>query len=230
MERFFWREAPTRPLENRFPDGVVGFRAWQQLVRRIYEEGLIADQELPVYVWNSLWNEFINEIDKEQNRISQDCCLFVSHRRSDVSNALHVAWIATQEGYDYWLDVHNPILVSLAGKKLPRAVMSILIAAIVEIALLNVTHVIALHTQRSAGSAWIPYEFGRAKERLLHSNQAASWFNRKTSPSSCGEYVYLAVQTKTGDQIRDWLRKSRNNLCKSSVAKTWHHKDPPPLD
>jgi hypothetical protein len=125
-------------------------------------------------------------------------CVFISHRQSDWSLAEDVAKTVTNTGRDYWLDIHDPTL-RWANKKvicLGSVARAILLAAIIEIALLDSTHVISLHTVNSAGSAWIPYELGRAKARKIVSSQAAGWFDPpKILPSGCPEYVHLAHQT-----------------------------------
>jgi hypothetical protein len=83
-----------------------------------------------------------------------------------------------------------------------------LLAAIIEIALLNSTHVMTLHTTNSAGSAWIPYELGRAKARKILSSQAAGWFDPpKILPAGCPEYVRLANQTFSHQDVEDGLMK-----------------------
>jgi hypothetical protein len=66
----------------------------------------------------------------------------------------------------------------------------------------------ALHTINSAGSTWIPYELGRAKARKIFSSQAAGWFDPpKILSSGCPEYVYLAHQTFSHQDVEDWLMK-----------------------
>jgi hypothetical protein len=226
VERFFWRDAQERRLDERFSVGTIGYHAWRRLVRTIYD----VRPEAPAAVWYSAFDEFRRTVAEQEPSKPQTCCLFVSHRMADLNNALHVAWVATQCGYDYWLDVHDPVLIGLSSIAIPSPAKDILIAAIIEMALLNVTHVIALHTQYSIGSKWIPYEFGRAKDRILHSVQAAGWFDRHTPPSSCGEYVHLAEQAKTSADIRAWLSRARQNVCEPSNAKRWPHGGPPPLD
>src|SRR5262249_34033650 len=85
---------------------------------------------------------------------------------------------------------------------------SVLIAAIIEIALLSSTHVIALHTTNSLASRWVPYELGRAKARNITSLQAAGWFQKGQTVASCGDYVKLAVMTHDEPQVADWLQQT----------------------
>jgi hypothetical protein len=106
-----------------------------------------------------------------------------------------------------WLDVHDPTLALVNRLPANDPRKSLLIAAIVEIALLNCSHVIALHTSSSRSSRWVPYELGRAKAHGIVSRQAAGWFQQGQTVSGCGDYVQLAVMTHDEHQIGAWLQK-----------------------
>jgi hypothetical protein len=167
-----------------------------------------------------VFNTFLAKLDKLPRPDPPICCLFVSHRRSDVNDALHIASRATQAGYECWLDILDPTLIKLNGAVIPTPAKDILLAATIEIGLLNSTHVIAMHTQHSIGpqitlSKWIPYELGRAKARQIRSEQAACWFDQKTKPADCGEYVYLVVHARTDPEIDNWLN-TKMGPCKRS--------------
>lgn len=103
---------------------------------------------------------------------------------------------ATRAGVYYWLDLHDASLQTLGRASLPLAVQSVLIAATIEIALLNCSHVIG-----------VPYEFGRVKHRYLLSTQAASWWHPKVTSATVGEYVHLGVRAATEGEIDNWLAK-----------------------
>jgi hypothetical protein len=133
-------------------------------------------------------------------------CVFVSHQRLDTHRAERVDCLIDHHGVDSWLDVHDPTLMRI-NATLSNPLRSILIAFIVEIALLNSTHVIALHTTHSVASRWVPYELARAKARGLTSPEAAGWFEPGQTPSSCGDYVQLAVMTHNEPQVIDWIRR-----------------------
>ncbi|MDQ2963251.1 MAG: toll/interleukin-1 receptor domain-containing protein [Pseudomonadota bacterium] len=93
----------------------------------------------------------------------------MSHRRDDVDYAERIAYLAAQRGLQYWLDIHDPALAAANRAGLPSPAKEVLIAAVIEMGLLNSTHVIAVHTKNSDGSKWIPYELGRVKQRRLFS-------------------------------------------------------------
>jgi hypothetical protein len=204
MTKFSWGGPDRRPplvVEGRFGE-LPGSQAWEDLV------GIIANPEAPDRELFDAFDDFLRAIDLVDRNLVKDCA-FISHRQSDWSLAKDVARVVTNTGRDYWLDIHDPTL-QWANKKvtsLGSVAGAILLAAIIEIALLNSTHVIALHTVNSAGSAWIPYELGRAKARKIFSSQAAGWFVQPILPSSCAEYIHLAQQTLTLQDIENWLMK-----------------------
>jgi hypothetical protein len=104
-----------------------------------------------------------------------------------------IACLADHRGVNVWPDVHNPTLRWLNANPVGAPVRSLLIAAIVEIALLNSTHVIALHTASSLASRWVPYVLARAKAPGVTSVQAAGWFEDPKKPLRHGDYVQLGA-------------------------------------
>jgi hypothetical protein len=87
---------------------------------------------------------------------------------------------------------------------------ALIIAGIIEMALLSCTHVIATHTQNSLGSKWIPYELARAKGRRVISSQAAGWFDGSIlKPETQGEYVVLAEIWRGRAEVDRWLGAPR---------------------
>jgi hypothetical protein len=223
---FHWQTTATASLVIRFPAQTIGRLAWQQLVdqlavraagfspaalRQIFEQFLQqAGAPTPVPVW-------------------RQCRVFVSHRRSDVKLAERIAWLATQAGYGYWLDVHDPVLsyMGTQGQAIPSPIRDVLIAAIIEIGLLNASHVIAVMSAQSAGSKWIPYEFGRAKDRRMHSPNAASWIHPGVTLADCGEYVQLAEITSTENEILGWLNATPAGYCALPAHVSWSPPEPP---
>ena len=157
-------------------------------------------------IWRAAFSAFVLSVQPLQRAAAQPR-VFVSHRRNDGSIAEQIAWQASQAGKDYWLDLHDGTL-RLANQTIapndPRYPM--IVAGIIEMALLNCTHVIATHTPNSLGSKWIPYELARAKGRQVISNQAAGWFHPQIQqPASQGEYVVLARVCRSRADVDAWL-------------------------
>lgn len=156
--------------------------------------------------WRSAFSTFVLAVRMLQRPAGQPR-VFVSHRQLDIAVAEQIAWQATQAGKDYWLDAHDATLIR-ANKLIPSTDprYALVIAGIIEMALLSCTHVIAAHTKNSLGSKWIPYELARAKGRQVISHQAAGWFDRSIQdPRSQGEYVVLANILRTQPDVDHWL-------------------------
>ena len=141
--------------------------------------------------------------------------------------AERIAWLASRKaGLEYWLDVHDPVL-RLASAALPpgHPVYAITVAGIIEMALLNCTHVIAAHTPPPntswRPSQWIPYELARRQEGRQRNLQAgAGLFHPQVHPpESRGEYVLLADLCGSDADVERWLQ---SHVHRPIVAKAYH--------
>jgi hypothetical protein len=188
VPNYDWREYQDRPWVRRFPETVRGSLAWRTqrtpgaLAYRILEERREVSRPLP------------------------QPCVFVSHQKADAGPALRIAYLACQQGFDYWLDILDPDLTKLPGPSPPSPQQSAAaVAAIIEMALLNSTHVIAVITPNTKNSRWVPYEYGRVKNPAPITLQAACWVAPTVSPSGLPEYLHLGVVTATEKDLRHWL-------------------------
>lgn len=140
--------------------------------------------------------------------------LFVSHRKCDEDLALRIGWIAAQEGWDYWIDVLDPNLAALrrlrGGQALTPEKETLATASIVEFALLNCSHLIAVMTDNTRGSMWVPYEYGRVKEPAPFTVQVSCWRHPNLKAADCPEYLVLGKTLLNEQQIRGWLRWELN--------------------
>ena len=234
MSRFYWRETEEFNLFERFRN-VRGREEWrhflEQLLRFISRTD-VARHEIYGEL-HQLFDGYVRSLDDAQRKSSvKECCVFISHKRCDVQFASRIAWIAVREGFDYWLDVEDPVLPAIAGASMPSPLKEILVAAIVEIALLNATHLIAVHTPQSHRSMWVPYELGRAKSRDIWSSQVSGWFEPGQTPIA-GEYTYLMERLQSRLDIERWLRSqpvNRPGYCsRPKLGKIWPGSEPPPL-
>ena len=115
------------------------------------------------------------------------------------------------EGFEYWLDVLDPILAKTnSSTSLSPQQRSVLIASIIEIGLLNSSHLIAAITANTATSRWVPYEFGRVKGQTALAKDASSWLHKSAVPS-IPEYLYLCPIHPDEARIRKWLASERND-------------------
>ena len=89
-----------------------------------------------------------------------------NHQTSEaVDLARRVAEIASEEAFEYWLDVENPDLGRLSGRThLTEEGERLAVASVIEMALINSSHLVAVMTQRTRESRWVPYEYGRVRD------------------------------------------------------------------
>jgi hypothetical protein len=218
---FDWRVYDGRPLEQRFDGGLLeapifGLDAWSRFLRSLSElRDVELDRAKPEdhETLLSVFREFLGVIDSGISRetswrkSSVVPVVFVSHQRLDIKEAERVADLASNYGIDYWLDIHDPLLILANQQVSPTdARYPIIIAAIIEIALLNSTYLIAVHTRNSLGSKWIPYELGRGKDLGVWSANAGGWFHPRIRPTDCGDYVQLCRIAHGGEhEVKRWL-------------------------
>ncbi len=181
MTSFTW--VGRRDLRERYADvraDMAGFQEWLNFLEAITSPGNVQE----------VLSDFILSLQAMPDRRSVGPRVFISHRKDDADYGERIAWLASQKaGLEYWLDVHDPVLIYANTVIAPtNPLYPFIIAAIIEIGLLNCTHVMAAHTpprdptQTWVPSQWIPYEFGRVKSRAVFSSRAAGWFHRSVHP------------------------------------------------
>lgn len=228
MANYNWREHPQEPLRRRFPEHVRGFQIWSTFLIRLQEFLAEADTPRGIERLNIAFGDFVEAIEKDAASFPE-CRVFVSHQSRDVAYAERIAWLATQHGFEYWLDVHDPILTLANRADLPAAIKGLTIAAIIEIALLNCSHIVAVQTVNSRQSRWVPYEYGRTKHRVASSQQAASWFDTGVRLDPGGDYLSLGMCAFSERDVGNWLaEQAKAGTCKGIGAK-WTGEIPTPL-
>jgi hypothetical protein len=219
---FHWRDHDGQELERRYVDASVagrelsGIEAWTDLLDSIGDiGGLEADAETTPGHERllTIFEKFLDATDgagsphPDGDTPSSYPVVFVSHQRADVPEAERIAELALARRIDYWLDIHDPSL-KLAGQTIRPgdARYPVIIAAIIEMALLNSSHLIAVHTTNSLASKWVPYELGRVRDRNIQSANAGGWFHPNLLPRQCGDYVHLCRIARGGEhEINRWL-------------------------
>ena len=128
--------------------------------------------------------------------------VFISHRQADYLEAKKAAKMLTGRKINVWLDIYDPTLQILgSGPGKPTLVRSLAIALIIEMALINCTHVLALLTQNTRGSMWVPYEYGRIKRGRAFNHEAGSLHLDKSFDP---EYTYLGTRLKHFNDLNHW--------------------------
>lgn len=224
MANFDWRRVADGDLGDRYRDDVLGQEAWLQLLG-VIRDYLNAETFARVF---EAFDDFLRRLRQLEGGPGV-CRVFVSHQQADIAFAERVAYLVDREGYEYWLDVHDPLLrlANIAG--LPPVVRSVLIAAIIEMALLNCTHGISIQTHNAQKSRWVPYEFGRAKRRWLVSTQVASWFDNGVYAATTADYLKLGVCAQSERDVVRWLTLESARCQCPRVPPRWQKAKPNPL-
>jgi hypothetical protein len=228
MAYFDWRSIPEDDQPNpwvalarRFDraEGATGIHLWQGFVEAL--QGVAGRPSEA-----SLTDEVLGVIDGFIARAGwaprpSTPTLFVSHQWKDDKLAERVAWEAKEVGFDYWLDVHDTKLTAVTSAALPVPIKAALITGIIEVALLNSTHLVGLQTTNSQTSRWVPYEFGRAKDRRMISDRTASWFQTGVGLDPNGDYLAFAECCDTDSALYDWLKHAAARAKPSRVPALW---------
>ena len=197
MSNYYWSEFFFgRPPAERYPNWVEGADMWREFIGG---DAFARQRLLDVLVSRRAsvsWGAAGTELSRPR--------LFVSHRKDDEARARDVATLAQAEGFQVWLDVLDSGLQNTAQASAGTPADALAVALIIEMALLNCTHVIALLTPITPGTYWVPYEYGRVKDSSPHSLRAACWIDQDVSYKP--EYLELGVKTRSDDEIRGWLR------------------------
>jgi hypothetical protein len=121
----------------------IGLDAWEWGMARL---------PLPSPEAGMEWLDLIRDRGRHKRMVCPR--VFVSHRPSDVAEALNVARIVHAPRFDVWIDVID--LPPALQATLNPMNQAFVIAAIIEMELINRTHLVAVYTRNTAGSEWIP--------------------------------------------------------------------------
>jgi hypothetical protein len=219
MSNYIYFLHDQKRLWERFPDekDIVGVHVWREYFSK------------PGLLLNKLRDIGAPTPDRACPRS------FISHRQVDDLYALRIAEIATQCGFEYWVDVLDPSLRSLDDNpNFTKEEISILTACIIEMALINCSHVLTVMTVNTRGSQWVPYEYGRITEIPSEYERACGWRHPDLPKTDLPEYMDLGKISNSEMEISDWLtseyylwkNKSKSRICDDVQ---WKHGKKPKL-
>ncbi|MBD2754947.1 toll/interleukin-1 receptor domain-containing protein [Spirosoma validum] len=168
MASYNFYDNEDRPLWNRFASIVESTEEDETFFRSLslWQETFSPDRPVPSeFAMADLLNNLKTLPSMSPRRSCPVHRLFVSHRRVDKNYALRIANMAYSNGFDFWLDVLNPPLTRVTASTRLSPVQKVLLTAfIIEMGLVNSTHVLAVMTQNTKGGEWVPYEYGRVRQ------------------------------------------------------------------
>jgi hypothetical protein len=190
----FSYDSNERSWRERFPSWAIGYWDWLEFSHRLEgEPGTRLIDQLP-----GLATRRLEEIPGPRPRV------FISHRHADRDAALNMAALVRSWGFDYWLDVLNPDLLNLPPTASPEPAQAVAMASIIEMGLLNSSHLLVLYTDNTQGSVWVPYEYGRAKEPPPVGLKSSCWIESGYT-GSLPEYMWLGPVHDNQPALRSWL-------------------------
>jgi hypothetical protein len=223
MPNYSWLEHAERSLFERFPEWANGIEAW-----RSYVEAALSKPSPATF----------DELRSAVGPILPVLAcprVFVSHRQADLAPALRIAKLANEEGLEFWLDVLDPSLQALQmATGLKASQLALLTAGIIEMALVNSTHVIVVMTPATRGTLWVPYEYGRVKDAPV-SFRAGAWTHPALMRKDFPEYLALGVVVRTEAHVRQWFGDELKNWqsaygsCQGGATTSWDGGQTDPL-
>jgi hypothetical protein len=164
------------------------------------------------------------ELRNRYDMLPRNICprLFISHRQYDTQMALKLALRTKNCGFDYWIDVEDPALKELErrkGEEKIKRIMPQLTACIIEMALINCTHVLAYLSEHSKGSLWIPYEYGRITKIPEYFGRACAFKSAGLLSSDFPDYMYLGGIANNEDEVIAWLESEKKTWDKDNTCK-----------
>jgi hypothetical protein len=140
------------------------------------------------------------------SKFGPDCPrVFVSHKQEDEQLALQIAKVIHGKGFDVWVDVLQ--LPKSAPAQPNTWGEAILIAAMIEMALINCTHLVAVMTTNTVPSRWVPYEYGRMKDDPPAKLTVSAWRDASVAPWSLTEYMHLGPIFDSRRELEAWLQR-----------------------
>ncbi len=195
--RFDWREAREIDWRERYSRDFVGYDLWMRIFEFEFGSPGWIDMAL-----EALHRGRFSEADTSPARP----CVFISHRQDDELQAVAAAnvLINRDDDIDVWLDVEDPDLQRLAQHPDPSdPLVRILTALVIEMALINSSHVLAILTSNTKGSMWVPYEYGRIKQQRILDVKAAM-LNLDEDKIEEPEYALLGPIFYATNALNNW--------------------------
>lgn len=195
MPNYDWRAWDDQPWRIRYPIEAIGAETWVG----VFSE---SPDRSEMRTWIAAAQELKLVTRPEMKRV------FISHRKADIAMARQAAEMARRIGCEYWLDVEDPTLTWLTQNTvLDAATRATAIASTIEMALLNCSHVLAVITRNTQGSMWVPYEYGRVKDRAVVQAEAACWTQVHPADTTMfADYLHLGTVAQTQADVTAWLQ------------------------
>jgi len=144
---------------------------------------------------HNLFDQQITEEIKKRDRV------FISHRQADKAIALIVAHYFEFIGLFYYLDEKDQVLIEMKSKGMSDD--KALVESI-DRGINHSTYILAILSERTMGSWWVPYEIGNARAKGCG---IAHLLLPSIKPKMVPEYLRIYPQIWTAEELFAWGKK-----------------------
>jgi len=131
---------------------------------------------------------------------SSDPCIFISHKREDKKEASDLAKYIEEAGIDVFFDANDENLNNPEVLKNPA-----LVTNAINDALSKSTHMIAVISNKTKESWWVPYEIGFATKNNSGSNSIRALFIKGFAQQT-PEYLEIVRKIKSTTELDAFLK------------------------
>jgi hypothetical protein len=135
---------------------------------------------------------------------SSDPCIFISHKTEDKKDAADLAKYIEEAGIDVFFDANDENLNNPEVLKNPARV-----TAAINNALSKSTHMIAVVSNKTKESWWVPYEIGFAAKNNSGSESIRALFIKGFTQQT-PEYLDIIRKIKSTDDLDSFLKTVSN--------------------
>jgi MTH538 TIR-like domain (DUF1863). len=148
---------------------------------------------------------------------SSDPCIFISHKKEDKEEASNLAKYIEESGIDVFFDANDENLNNPEVLKNP-----VLVTNAINNALSKSTHMIAVISNKTKESWWVPYEIGFATKNNSGSNSIRALFIKGFTQQT-PEYLEIVEKIKSTSELDAFLKNvsSTPRLLNESYVKTF---------
>jgi len=148
---------------------------------------------------------------------SSDPCIFISHKKEDKNEASELAKYIEESGIDVFFDANDTNLNNPEILKNP-----VLVTNAINDALSKSTHMIAVISNKTKESWWVPYEIGFATKNNSGSNSIRALFIKGFTQQT-PEYLEIVKKIKSTDDLDSFLKTVSNTprLLNESTIKNF---------
>jgi hypothetical protein len=131
---------------------------------------------------------------------SSDPCIFISHKKEDKTEASKLADYIKDSGIDIFFDANDENLNNPEVLKNP-----VLVTNAINDALSKSTHMIAVISNKTKESWWVPYEIGFATKNYSGSNSIRALFIKGFTQQT-PEYLEIVKKIKSTSELDTFLK------------------------